>query len=72
MENKNKKLMFEDLSQEEKAKRGILGRLYGPCASISIPTRNGRFYSKSIGNCGYRDINSKANSGNVSHVAIEM
>ena len=39
---------FKDLSPEEKEKRGILGRLYGPCASISIPTRNGRLYSESL------------------------
>ena len=28
----NDKLTFADLSEEEKQKRGILGRLYGPCA----------------------------------------
>lgn len=41
-------LAFEDLSQEEKEKRGILGRIYGPCASISIPTRNGRGYNEKL------------------------
>ncbi len=41
-------LAFEDLTPEEKEKRGILGRLYGPCASIAIPTRNGRMYSESL------------------------
>lgn len=41
-------LAFEDLTQEEKEKRGILGRLYGPCASISIPTRNGRGYNEHL------------------------
>lgn len=41
-------LAFEDLTQEEKEKRGILGRLYGPCASISVPTRNGRGYNESL------------------------
>lgn len=41
-------LAFESLSEEEKSKRGILGRLYGPCASIAIPTRNGRFYSEHL------------------------
>ena len=41
---------FKDLTPEEKERRGILGRLYGPCASISIPTRNGRFYSESLWN----------------------
>ncbi len=39
---------FQDLTPEEKERRGILGRLYGPCASIAIPTRNGRFYSESL------------------------
>lgn len=41
-------LSFEDLTPEEKQKRGILGRLYGPCASISVPTRNGRGYNESL------------------------
>lgn len=41
-------LQFQDLTQEEKEKRGILGRLYGPCASISIPTRNGRKYNEKL------------------------
>lgn len=44
----NQKFKFEDLSQEEKEKRGILGRLCGPCAAISIPTRNGRVYSSTL------------------------
>lgn len=39
---------FQDLTEEEKQRRGILGRLVGPCASISIPTRNGRFYQESL------------------------
>lgn len=41
-------LSFEDLTPEDKQKRGILGRLYGPCASISVPTRNGRGYNESL------------------------
>lgn len=41
-------LNLQELTPEEKEKRGILGRLYGPCASIAIPTRNGRFYDESI------------------------
>ena len=41
-------LAFEDLTPEEKQKRGILGRLYGPCASISVPTRNGRGYNEAL------------------------
>lgn len=39
---------FKELTEEEKQARGILGRLYGPCASISIPTRNGRLYNESL------------------------
>lgn len=41
-------LAFQDLTKEEKERRGILGRLYGPCATITIPTRNGRFYSEAL------------------------
>ena len=41
-------LHFQDLTPEEKEKRGILARLYGPCASISIPTRNGRLYCEKL------------------------
>lgn len=44
----NDKLMFADLSEEEKQKRGILGRLYGPCADIINSTRNGRKYSDKL------------------------
>jgi len=50
---KNKKVIkemlnFQDLTEEEKKSRGILGRLYGPCASIIAPTRNGRKYSDEV------------------------
>ena len=51
----NQEFIFKDLSSEEKEKRGILGRLYGPCASISIPTRNGRLYSESLWNKVFED-----------------
>lgn len=44
----NDKLTFADLSEEEKQKRGILGRLYGPCADIIHNTRNGRKYSDEL------------------------
>lgn len=43
-------LQFSELTPEEKEQRGILCRLYGPCASIEVPTRNGRFYSESLWN----------------------
>ncbi|MBO7734842.1 MAG: hypothetical protein J6S67_19940 [Methanobrevibacter sp.] len=39
---------FKDLSPEEKTRRGILGRLYGDCADIKMPTRNGRGYSEKV------------------------
>ena len=39
---------FKDLSPEEKERRGILGRLYGDCADIKLPTRNGRGYSEQV------------------------
>lgn len=46
--NTDDKLVFADLSEEEKKKRGILGRLYGPCADVIQPTRNGRKYSDKL------------------------
>ena len=41
-------LKFKNLSAEEKARRGILGRLYGPVAGFAAPTRNGRKYSQEL------------------------
>lgn len=41
-------LKFKELSPEEKASRGILGRLYGPIASIVKSTRNGRKYTEAL------------------------
>ena len=41
-------LKFKNISAEEKAKRGILGRLYGTVASFANPTRNGRHYSQEL------------------------
>lgn len=41
-------LNFQELSEEEKQARGILGRLYGPCASIVDATRNGRRYNDEL------------------------
>ena len=41
-------LELKELTPEEKERRGILGRLYGPCASIMIPTRNGRYYDEEL------------------------
>lgn len=41
-------LKFQDLTPEEKERRGILCRLYGPCADFEAPTRNGRKYSDEV------------------------
>lgn len=41
-------LTFKDITPEECEKRGILGRLYGPCASTIKATRNGRYYSDEL------------------------
>ena len=44
----NTELKFKELSPEEKERRGILGRLYGPIADILKSTRNGRRYTESL------------------------
>lgn len=41
-------LVLKELTPEEKSRRGILGRLCGPCANITTPTRNGRVYSDEL------------------------
>lgn len=41
-------LRFKEITPEEKERRGILGVLYGPMASVSVPTRNGRSYSERL------------------------
>ena len=46
--NEDTALKFKSISPEEKAKKGILGRLYGPVASFATPTRNGRKYSQEL------------------------
>ena len=52
MEAKNKKvleaLQMQPLSDEEKASRHILARLYGPIATTKEKTRNGRGYNKDL------------------------
>lgn len=52
MDAKNKKvleaLQMQPLSEEEKASRHILGRLYGPIATCKEGTRNGRKYNKEL------------------------
>jgi hypothetical protein len=41
-------LKMQPLSEEEKAARHILGRLYGPIATCKEGTRNGRLYNKDL------------------------
>lgn len=45
---KGKQFTYKPLTQEEREKRGILGRLVGPIADTTAPTRNGRMYSKDL------------------------
>ena len=52
---KNENLIFQELTAEEKAKRGILGRLYGPCADVINPTRNDRKYSEELWEKVFKD-----------------
>ena len=46
--SKDAELKFKELSPEEKQARGILGRLYGPIASVVKATRNGRKYTETL------------------------
>ena len=52
MESKTKRILealqMQPLSDEEKASRHILGRLYGPIATTKEKTRNGRGYNKEL------------------------
>lgn len=41
-------LKFKNLTPEYKKQRGVLCRLYGPIASCTLPTRNGRRYSEPL------------------------
>ena len=41
-------LKMQPLTEEEKASRHILGRLYGPIATSKEPTRNGRKYNAEL------------------------
>jgi hypothetical protein len=45
---KNETFEYQKLSQDEMAKKGILGRLIGPCADFINPTRNGRKYTEEL------------------------
>ena len=48
-------LKFKDLSDEEKTKRGILGTLFGPIASVVKSTRNGRKYPDEVWEKAFND-----------------
>ena len=52
MDIKNKRILealqMQPLSEEEKASRHILGRLYGPIATCTESTRNGRLYNRPL------------------------
>ena len=52
---KEEKLSFQELTEEEKKRRGILGRLYGPCADVIHATRNGRNYSEALWEKVFKD-----------------
>lgn len=41
-------LKLQPISEEEKTRRHILGRLYGPIATFGDSTRNGRYYNKQL------------------------
>lgn len=45
---KNETFHYQKLTPEEMAKKGILGRLVGPCADFINPTRNGRKYTEEL------------------------
>jgi hypothetical protein len=44
----NESFTYKKLSADEMSARRILGRLVGPCADFTIPTRNGRKYNESL------------------------
>ena len=48
LESINNQFKFKELTPQEKESRGILARLYGPCASFRVGTRNDRFYSDKL------------------------
>ncbi|MBO5423960.1 MAG: hypothetical protein J6A25_00435 [Lachnospiraceae bacterium] len=57
MDNKKilEALKMQPLSEEEKAARHILGRLYGPIATCKESTRNGRLYNRTLWEKALRD-----------------
>lgn len=70
---RNESFSYKRLSKEEMESRQILGRLVGPCADFTIPTRNGRKYNESLWNNVFEDeivlekINNKCLFGELGH-----
>ena len=52
---RNESFSYKKLSKEEMESRQILGRLVGPCADFTIPTRNGRKYNEALWNNVFED-----------------
>jgi hypothetical protein len=52
---KNETFQYQKLTPEEMAKKGILGRLIGPCADFINPTRNGRNYTEELWENVFKD-----------------
>ena len=46
--NTNSEMQYQRLTEEEKQKRGILGRLVGIIADFKNATRNGRKYTEEL------------------------
>lgn len=61
---KNEAFTYKKLTADEMASRGILGRLVGPCADFTIPTRNGRKYNEELWDRVFADeiVNEKINN----------
>jgi hypothetical protein len=52
---KNETFQYQKLTPQEMAKKGILGRLIGPCADFINPTRNGRKYTEELWENVFKD-----------------
>ena len=46
--NTKSEMQYQRLTEEEKQRRGILGRLVGIIADFKNPTRNGRRYTEEL------------------------
>lgn len=63
--NTNETLRLKEITEEEKKRRGILGILYGPVASVVKATRNGRKYTEELWEKAFQDpiVNEMFNNG---------